>query len=155
MGHTRMTTQGSETCNYNNPPFLGRVKGGPFALAHNGVIQNDRSLRKKLRLPRTRIETDSYVAVQLLERERALNFDSLRRMAEQLEGSYTVTLLGPKNELYFIKGDNPMCLYHYRGDPEPGAAVSASAVWKTDIGLDSERRDFKNRRGRTYLLRRV
>ena len=80
MGHTRMTTQGSEKRNYNNHPFLGRVKDGPFALAHNGVIQNDRSLRKKLRLPRTRIETDSYVAVQLLERERALNFDSLRRM---------------------------------------------------------------------------
>ena len=105
MGHTRMTTQGSEKRNYNNHPFLGRVKEGPFALAHNGVIQNDRSLRKKLRLPRTRIETDSYVAVQLLEREGALNFDSLRWMAEQLEGSYTVTLLGPKNELYFIKGD--------------------------------------------------
>lgn len=68
MGHTRMTTQGSEKRNYNNHPFLGRVKEGPFALAHNGVIQNDRSLRKKLRLPRTRIETDSYVAVQLLER---------------------------------------------------------------------------------------
>ena len=123
MGHTRMTTQGSEKRNYNNHPFLGRVKEGPFALAHNGVIQNDRSLRKKLRLPRTRIETDSYVAVQLLEREGALNFDSLRWMAEQLEGSYTVTLLGPKNELYFIKGDNPMCLYHY---PSVGLYLYAS-----------------------------
>ena len=123
MGHTRMTTQGSEKRNYNNHPFLGRVKEGPFALAHNGVIQNDRSLRKKLRLPRTRIETDSYVAVQLLEREGALKFDSLRWMAEQLEGSYTVTLLGPKNELYFIKGDNPMCLYHY---PSVGLYLYAS-----------------------------
>lgn len=123
MGHTRMTTQGSEKRNYNNHPFLGHVKEGTFALAHNGVIQNDRSLRKKLRLPRTRIETDSYVAVQLLERERALNFDSLRRMAEQLEGSYTITLLGSKNELYFIKGDNPMCLYHY---PKEGVYLYAS-----------------------------
>lgn len=123
MGHTRMTTQGSEKRNCNNHPFLGRVKDGPFALAHNGVIQNDRSLRKKLRLPKTRIETDSYVAVQLLERERALNFDSLRRMAEQLEGSYTITLLGSKNELYFIKGDNPMCLYHY---PSAGLYLYAS-----------------------------
>ena len=123
MGHSRMTTQGSEKRNCNNHPFLGRVKDGPFALAHNGVIQNDRSLRKKLRLPKTRIETDSYVAVQLLERERALNFDSLRRMAEQLEGSYTITLLGPKKELYFIKGDNPMCLYHY---PSAGLYLYAS-----------------------------
>lgn len=44
-------------------------------------------------------------------------------MAEQLEGSYTVTLLGPKNELYFIKGDNPMCLYHY---PSVGLYLYAS-----------------------------
>ena len=57
------------------------------------------------------------------EREGALNFDSLRWMAEQLEGSYTVTLLGPKNELYFIKGDNPMCLYHY---PSVGLYLYAS-----------------------------
>ncbi len=79
-----------------------------FALAHNGVLYNDHILRQEQAdLPNTRIETDSYVAVQLLERERALNFDSLRRMAEQLEGSYTVTLLGPKNELYFIKGTTP------------------------------------------------
>ena len=124
MGHTRMTTQGSEKRNYNNHPFLGQTKEGAFALAHNGVIQNDRSLRKKLRLPKTRIETDSYVAVQLLEREEALNFDSLRRMAEQLEGSYTFTLLGSKEELYFIKGDNPMCLYHY---PKERVYLYASA----------------------------
>ena len=111
MGHTRMTTQGSEKRNYNNHPFLGRVKEGPFALAHNGVIQNDRSLRKKLRLPRTRIETDSNVAVQLLEREGALNFDSLRYMAELLEGSFTITVLGDDGNLYIVKGDNPFCLY--------------------------------------------
>lgn len=123
MGHTRMTTQGRETRNYNNHPFLGRTREGAFALAHNGVIQNDRPLRKKLRLPKTKIETDSYVAVQLLEREGTLNFDSLRQMAEQLEGSYTFTLLGPKQEMYFIKGDNPMCLYHY---PKDGVYLYAS-----------------------------
>ena len=123
MGHTRMTTQGNENRNYNNHPFLGQTREGAFALTHTGVIQNDRSLRKKLRIPKNRIETDSYVAVQLLEREGALNFDSLRRLAEQLEGSYTFTLLGPKQELYFIKGDNPMCLYHY---PSAGLYLYAS-----------------------------
>ena len=30
MGHTRMTTQGSETCNYNNPPFWVASRGDPL-----------------------------------------------------------------------------------------------------------------------------
>ena len=70
MGHTRLTTQGSEKRNYNNHPFEGRTREGAFALAHNGVLHNDRSLRKSQKLPYTRIETDSYVAVQLIEQKR-------------------------------------------------------------------------------------
>lgn len=50
MGHTRMTTQGSERRNYNNHPFHGKADGHPFALAHNGVLYNDTILRKSLRI---------------------------------------------------------------------------------------------------------
>lgn len=94
MGHTRMTTQGIARRNYNNHPFRGIMQAGTFALAHNGVLDNDFSLRKSLHLPRTRIETDSYIAVQLIEQKGILNFDSLRYMAELLEGSFTITVLG-------------------------------------------------------------
>ena len=45
MGHTRMTTQGNAQFNQNNHPFLGRVGGNSFALAHNGVLWNDKELR--------------------------------------------------------------------------------------------------------------
>ena len=38
IGHTRMTTQGSEKYNYNNHPFDGRCGTETFALAHNGVL---------------------------------------------------------------------------------------------------------------------
>ena len=51
MGHTRLTTQGSEQRNYNNHPFRGTVSDGLFALAHNGVIRNDKILRRKVGLP--------------------------------------------------------------------------------------------------------
>ena len=64
MGHTRMTTQGSEKFNYNNHPFYSKKL--KFALAHNGVIYNDNDLKKDKNLPKTKIETDSYVAVQLI-----------------------------------------------------------------------------------------
>ena len=114
MGHTRMTTQGDEKKNQNNHPFLGHVGGTPFALAHNGMLSNDRELHRKLKLPSTDIETDSYAAVQILEQQGTLEFESLRHMAEQMDGTFTFTVLDRQNNLFFVKGNNPMCIYHYR-----------------------------------------
>lgn len=113
MGHTRMTTQGSAIRNENNHPFRGRARNTSFALAHNGILYNDRILKKEFNLPSSRIETDSYVAVQLLEQLGRMDFEGLRAMAEELEGSFTITALTERDELYFVKGNNPMCIYHY------------------------------------------
>ena len=113
MGHTRMTTQGNERFNYNNHPFLGKTDNTDFALAHNGVLYNDYHLRLTERLPDTKIETDSYVAVQLIEKNRTLDTESLKYMAEQLEGSFTITVMDENDNLHFVKGDNPMCIYHF------------------------------------------
>lgn len=123
MGHTRMTTQGSEKKNENNHPFSGSIRNNRFALAHNGVLYNDKSLRREMSLPASKIETDSYVAVQLLEKYGTLNFDSLRFMAEELEGSFTITLLSDQDELYIAKGNNPIAIYHF---PESQLYVYAS-----------------------------
>lgn len=123
MGHTRWETQGSSARNWNNHPFSARVGGHSCALAHNGMLHNDRQLREKLKLPATRIETDSYVALQILEQRGELSFDSLRFMAEQLEGSFTITALSDKEDLYFVVGNNPMCLLHF---PEKNVYVYAS-----------------------------
>ena len=123
MGHTRMTTQGSARRNYNNHPFRGITRTGTFALAHNGVLDNDISLRKSLHLPKTRIETDSYIAVQLIVQKGILSFDSLRYMAELLEGSFTITVLGDDGSFYIVKGDNPFCLYFF---PDSGLYLYAS-----------------------------
>lgn len=113
MGHTRMATQGSEKRNYNNHPFRGRAGGTAFALAHNGVLHNDHTLRQTLNLPATHIETDSYVAVQLIQQKGALSLDSLKDMAEQVEGSFAFTLLDERDNLYFVKGNNPLCIRHF------------------------------------------
>lgn len=103
MGHTRMTTQGDEKHNYNNHPFEGTA-GIPFALAHNGVLYNDLTLRKDKKLPRTRIETDSYVAVQLLAQQDDLSFRSIRSAVEPLRGTLTLSVLDSRDNLYIIKG---------------------------------------------------
>ena len=123
MGHTRMMTQGSAKKNYNNHPFLGHVKSGDFALAHNGVLYNDETLREVLHLPYTKIETDSYIAVQLIESKKALDFNSLKTMAEELMGSFTFTVLDGQDNVYFVRGDNPMALYHF---PRLGLYLYAS-----------------------------
>ena len=92
IGHTRHSTQGSEKRNYNNHPFSGHCINRNFALAHNGVLSNDKELRLTHKLPKTKIETDSYIAVQLIEKQKRLDFASLGYMAERLSGSFTITI---------------------------------------------------------------
>ena len=123
MGHTRMTTQGDGKNNYNNHPFPGLAGDTSFAFAHNGVLWNDKELRKEKLIPDTHIETDSYAACQLIEAQQKLDFDSLKYMAETVEGNFTFTVLDQENSLYIIKGSNPMCLLHF---PVLGLYVYAS-----------------------------
>lgn len=139
MGHTRMTTQGSEKKNENNHPFSGNVGNTRFALAHNGVLYNDKALRRELKLPDTKIETDSYVAVQLLEKCDKLDFDALRFMSEELEGSFTISALSDRDELFIAKGNNPLVIQHF---PESKLYVYASteeilqkALMRTGLSL--------------------
>lgn len=122
MGHTRFTTQGSQKFNLNNHPFRGHAETD-FALAHNGVLYNDRFLRMDKHLPKTKIETDSYVAVQLLEKQGKLDFDSLKSMAEDVAGNFVFTLLDADNSLWFVKGDNPLYILHF---PELGLYIYTS-----------------------------
>ena len=124
-GHTRMTTQGSAKKNFNNHPFFGHVKGKTFALAHNGTIWNDLELRRTKHLPRTKVQTDSFIAVQLIEQQKALNLSSLKCMAEQVEGSFSFSVLSEQDELWIVKGDSPLSIAYF---PERGVYVYASTV---------------------------
>lgn len=109
MGHTRMATQGAAKLNRNNHPWA--TPG--FALAHNGVLWNDRILREIEELPHTLIETDSYIAVQLLEKQKPLNFQTIQEMAEKVQGSFVFTILDRQDNLYFVRGDNPLAIFCY------------------------------------------
>lgn len=132
IGHTRFTTQGSEKRNCNNHPFEGHCGKESFALAHNGVLYNDRELRREQHLPPTPIETDTYVAVQLLEQEQNLDAENIKRMAELVEGSFVFTILRNDNTLFLVKGNNPLTLYHF---PALGLYVYASTKSILDNAL--------------------
>lgn len=132
IGHTRFTTQGSEKRNCNNHPFEGHCGKEAFALAHNGVLYNDRELRREQHLPTTPIETDSYIAVQLLEQGQNLDAENIKRMAELVEGSFVFTILRNDNTLFLVKGSNPLTIYHF---PTLGLYVYASTKSILDTAL--------------------
>jgi len=140
MGHTRLATQGDKENNFNNHPFLGHADKA-FAFAHNGVLYNDTALRKSRNLPKTKIETDSYVAVQLIEQQKKLDFNSLRNMAEDVMGNFVFTLLDEDTTLYFVKGNNPLYLIYIE---RLGLYIYASTKSIMDkalkaVGLQSEK----------------
>lgn len=138
MGHVRMSTQGDARFDDNNHPFPGQFTAGgtDFALAHNGVLYNDRLLTAEHHLPHTRIETDSYVAVQLLEAAGHLDMDTVRQMAGELEGTFTLTILGHEGELYLVRGNNPLAVWYY---PRLGLTVYASTEPILKKGVDAIR----------------
>lgn len=123
IGHNRLTTQGSEKKNCNNHPFEGKTPQHSFALAHNGVLYNDKEIRREKKLPQTQIETDSYVAAQLLEQSENVDMDAVKDMAEIVDGSFVFTILRDDNTLFLVKGSNPVTLYHF---PESGLYIYAS-----------------------------
>lgn len=112
IGHTRHSTQGSEKFNQNNHPFTGRAGSARFALAHNGVLTNDDILQKRFNF-KSKIETDSYVAVQLIEQQKRFDINSIRYMAETVEGSFSFSILDNKDTLYLVKGDSPLSILHF------------------------------------------
>ena len=111
-GHTRHATQGDKKKNYNNHPFAGACKNLKFALSHNGVLINDADLKKQYHLPKTKIATDSYISVQLLEKKKQLNVDSVKFMAESISGSFAFSILDSADTLWLIRGDSPLSLVH-------------------------------------------
>ena len=134
MGHTRHSTQGSEKHSINNHPFKGKLQNNSmFALAHNGVLCNDVSLRKKLKLSKTQIETDSYIAVQLLEQKGSLSMNNIKYMAEQVSGSFSFSMLDEGNNLYLVKGDSPLSILHFKDIKTYVYASTDRILWQALI----------------------
>ena len=71
------------------------------------------------------MQTDSFIAVQLIEQQKSLDFSSLRYTAEAVEGSFSFTVLSERDDLYLIKGDNPLNIVHF---PKVGVYIYASTA---------------------------
>ena len=122
-GHTRMATHGDARNNYNNHPFVGHTAEGDFALCHNGVLFNYEQVQRQEQLLKTKIKTDSYTAVQLIEKYGKADFETIGKMSELVNGSFVFTILTNEEKLYISRWDNPICLLHF---PKLGIYVYTS-----------------------------
>ena len=142
-GHTRMATQGNARNNYNNHPFAGHTVNGDFALCHNGVLFNYDYVRNLEHLPHTKIKTDTYAAVQLLEKYGKANFENIGKMSELVNGSFVFTILTDEEKLYISRWDNPICIIHF---PKLGIYVytSTEEIMQTVVkGTIFEKQQFE------------
>lgn len=118
IGHTRKTTQGTEKNNYNNHPFLNKKEN--IMLAHNGIISNDKTLKKDWELDNTKIKTDSYVILQMIETAKFMlqkdevDIDVILEVVELLQGSFALSILTTKR-LFLLRHSNPL-YYTYDGE---------------------------------------
>lgn len=109
--HNRAKTQGCFNNNANNHPF----ENSRFIWLHNGIISNDKDLKKEYGL-RYKEETDSaiigYLLLNKLKDKKQNNInDPLKSVLEELKGSFTFILYDKlKDKIYIIKKDNPLFL---------------------------------------------
>lgn len=117
MGHTRWATHGSPTEENAHPH-----KAGCIYVIHNGVIENEESLRKMFPKEKFLSQTDSELIAHLINsfyQKNSSDFlTAVLKAKDFLKGSYAVVALSEKNpeELIAFKNGPPLMLC--RGERE-------------------------------------
>lgn len=125
IAHTRWATHGAPTDANAHPHATERL-----ALVHNGIIENDRALRRELEEKGYvfNSETDTEAAAKLIDSIYAENPDpiaAIRAAVKRLEGAYALAVVfadRPK-QIYAIRRDNPLIV----------AATAEGAFLASDI----------------------
>lgn len=106
VGHNRYKTTGCNKIMENNHPF----ETENFILVHNGVISNHEYLKEKHNLDYT-IETDSYIAIALLEKfyKESNNLtETFKNSLTPLAGSYSLVIYHKLSQrLFYVKNSSP------------------------------------------------
>lgn len=109
MGHTRWATHG-EVSEVNAHPFLSA--DGNFAVCHNGIIENHRSLAKMLAQNglKTVSQTDSEVVAHLLQFfYKGDVLQAVQKTVAMLKGSFALLILcNHNNKIYAARHKSPL-----------------------------------------------
>ena len=134
IGHSRWATHGKPSV-VNAHPHAS--KSGLFAIVHNGVISNYKTLQNQLKARSFDFvsKTDSEAIAHLLEwyylRSGSV-MEALRLAQEELEGSYAVAILckdDPKH-LYYLKKGAPLSI----NKTDSGVYLSSDPMALADLG---------------------
>ena len=80
-------------------------------------------LKANQRIIITNNEKENMGFYMLYEKKNKIDHESLKETAEALRGTFTFTVMDDHNRIYFVKGNNPLCIYHY---PSTGLYLYAS-----------------------------
>ncbi len=112
IAHTRWATHGRPSEENAHPH-----RSGPFALVHNGIIENYAILKEELQAKGITFssQTDTEVIVRLLdfERQRSKSYaEAVRNTIRQLKGSYAVVIVNEDepDQLVAARKESPLIL---------------------------------------------
>lgn len=137
IGHTRWATHGGVTEENAHPHVSHEEK---VAVVHNGIIENYQELKNQLDVD-FKSETDTEVIPHLLEQELEKNEqleEAVRKVMEQLEGSYAVAAMLETGEMIAFRKDSPLVLgvleeeYFIASDVTPFLEHTEKAVFLED-----------------------
>lgn len=126
LGHTRWATHGEPSFVNSHPHRYGKV-----TLVHNGIIENERKIREKLKQSGIQpiSETDTELIAVLMDCQYTGDpVQAIRKTVAQLEGSYALGILfeDQPGRIYAIRKDSPLILG--RGDGEAFLASDIPAI---------------------------
>ena len=78
------------------------------------TLERQKELRIAENLPLTSVETTATLPFSFRAKRKTL-FDSLQHMAEKSRGFFVFTVLDKDNSIWFVVGDNPLCVMFYDG----------------------------------------
>ena len=144
IGHTRWATHGAPTTQNSHPHFSDSIY-----VIHNGVIENEEEIKKKLKSKKMKSETDSeciaYLIAQFYKEE--FNFlKSVFKSIKHLKGSYAVVALcedSPDEMIGFTNGP-PLLLC--KGENE--LFISSDPYVSSEYAQKSN--SFRGRRSGSY-----
>mgnify|MGYP000609301385 CR=1 FL=1 len=107
-----------------------------------------KKLRRELRLPSTIIDTDSYIAVQLIESQKNLILRALNIWLKRLMVVFHFRCIDSNDNLYIVKGDSPISILHFKKRQVYVYASTISILWKalvdTELFHDLKRGDYED-----------
>ena len=135
MGHTRWASHGSPTAANSHP--LSDPEGR-FFVVHNGIIENDRVLKRELKAKgHTFItDTDTEVIPHLLAEYDTGNFsETVHRVIPLLKGAFALVIMSRQNpnQLIAVSQDNPLILGFGQNEYYLSSDIPALLSYTKDI----------------------